>query len=254
MMKDLFDIKNKVICVIGGTGLIGSRIVSAFAKRGAYVFAGTRFPEKYKSKGKRIRYIGIDICSSESIQDFIYKVSVGKKKIDVWINCALPKVKNSEGGIEKVNSKIIAEETEAHLIGFYRCCKEILIHMKKNKGGVIINFGSIYGNLSPDFRIYKNTEILKSPAYSLIEGGIHSFTRYLACYAAPFNIRVNAVCPGGVLDKHSKRFQRQYNNRVPLRRMAYPDEMIGPVLFLASNAASYITGHLLYADGGLHAW
>lgn len=253
-MKDLFNVKNKVVCVIGGTGLIGSRIVHAFAERGAYVFAGTRFPKRHKPKTKKIRYIKIDIRSSESIRDFIYKVTLGKKKIDVWINCAFPRIANSAGKIEKVNSKIIAEETEAHLVGFYSCCKEILIHMKKFKGGIIINFGSIYGDLSPDFRIYKNTEISKSPAYPLIEGGIQMLTKYLACYAAPFNIRVNAVCPGGVLDKHSKLFQKQYSERIPLKRMAYPDEIVGPVLFLASGASSYITGHLLYVDGGLHAW
>ena len=82
--------------------------------------------------------------------------------------------------------------------------------MKRNKRGVIINFGSIYGDLSPDFRIYKKTEIMSAPAYPLIEGGIHTFTKYLACYAAPFNIRVNAICPGGVFDKHSMLFQTEY--------------------------------------------
>lgn len=253
-MKDLFSIKNKAVCVIGGTGLIGSRIVSTFAEREAYVFVGTRFPKKHKSKRKRVRYVEIDIRSSKSIRDFIDKVTFKGKKIDVWINCALPRTNNSAGRIERVNSEIIAAETEAHLMGFYRCCKEILVHMKKFKSGVIINFGSVYGSLSPDFRIYENTEISKSAAYPLIKGGIHAFTKYLACYLAPYNIRVNAVCPGGVLDKHSKRFQRQYSNRVPLKRMAHPDEIAGPVLFLASDSSSYVTGQLLCVDGGLSAW
>ena len=126
--------------------------------------------------------------------------------------------------------------------------------MKKNKGGVIINFGSIYGDMSPDFRIYKNTEIPVMPAYPMIKGGIHALTKYLACYAAPYNIRINAVCPGGVVNKHSALFKKQYSYRIPMLRMALIHEIVGPTIFLASDASSYVTGHLLYVDGGLHAW
>ena len=252
-MDNLFNVRNKSVCIIGGTGLIGSKLANAFARCGAHVFVGTRFPGKYRSK-KKVEYIKIDIRDSESVRRFIHKAALNKRKIDVWINCAWPKLDNSRGRIERVNPDIIAEETVSHLIGFYRCCKEIITYMKKFKEGVIINFGSIYGDLSPDFRIYKNTEILKSPAYPLIKGGIHTFTKYLACYAAPFNIRVNAISPGGVLDGQSKLFQKRYSDRVPLKRMAYADEIVGPALFLASDASSYVTGHLLHVDGGLHAW
>lgn len=234
--------------------MIGSRLVDGFVKEDALVFVGTRFPEKQRRQGKQVKFLRLDITDSKSVRQFASHVIRSKKKIDVWINTAWPKVQNSTGPMEAIDADVVAQETLNHLVGFYRCCLEALQCMKKLKKGVIINLGSIYGDLSPDFRIYKNTEIASPPSYPLIKGGIHTFTKYLACYAAPFNVRVNAVCPGGVLNKHSQRFQKQYGNRIPLGRMAHPDEIVGPVLFLASDSASYITGHLLHVDGGLHAW
>jgi NAD(P)-dependent dehydrogenase (short-subunit alcohol dehydrogenase family) len=253
-MRDIFDIKNKTVCVMGATGLIGLKLVDAFYERGAVVFAGSRSAAKKKVSKKGLRYIYADITSSESVADFIRVVEKAGRRIDVWINCALPRVGGSAGAFEIIDTSLIEKEASGHLIGFYRCCQQAFKHMKKNRRGNIINFGSIYGDISPDFRIYKNTEITKSPAYPLIEGGINTLTKYLACYGAKYNIRVNALCPGGVLDKHSRRFQKQYSNRVPMSRMARPEELVGPAVFLASDASSYITGHLLYVDGGLRAW
>lgn len=243
-----------MVCITGGTGLIGSRLADGFAKEGAVVFVGTRFPEKYQKSGRKIKFAKLDVTDAKSIRQFVASVIRSQKKIDVWVNSAWPKIEKSTGRLETVNSDVVAQETLHHLIGYYHCCVEALKCMKKTKKGVIINLGSIYGDLSPDFRIYKKTEISSPPSYPLIKGGLHTFTKYLACYAASFNIRVNAVCPGGVLNKHSRRFQKQYGNRIPLGRMAHPDEIVGPVLFLASDSASYVTGHLLHVDGGLHAW
>jgi NAD(P)-dependent dehydrogenase (short-subunit alcohol dehydrogenase family) len=253
-MRDIFNVKGKTVCIIGGTGLIGSRLVKVFSEGGARVFAGSRSACKKRAKRHNVQYLPIDIRYTDSIKKFISYVTHEAKKIDIWINCALPRVDGTSGKFEEIDSVLIAKETENHLIGFYRCCQEVFRHMKKNRCGNIINFGSIYGELSPDFRIYKNTEIVKSPAYSIVEGGINTLTRYLACYGAKYNIRVNAVCPGGVRDKHSSLFQRQYSDRVPMARMAYPEEIAGPVIFLASKASSYVTGHILNVDGGIHAW
>lgn len=252
-MKDFFSVKNKVICIMGGTGLIGAELASGFADCGADVFAGTRSPQKHKNK-MRIQYLKIDVTSKQSVNDFISTVIAKKKKIDVWINCAWPKTENSMGPIETVDENIVLKDTLDHLTGFYLSCKEIITHMKKNECGSIINFGSIYGDLSPDFRIYQETELSSPPSYPMIKGAIHTFTKYLACYMAPFNVRVNAVCPGGVLNKQSERFQKKYGNRIPLGRLANKEEIFGATLFLASDASSYVTGHLLNVDGGLHAW
>ena len=238
---------------MGGTGLIGAELASGFAGCGADVFVGTRSPQKYKDK-THVQYLKIDVTSKKSIADFIAAVIKAKGKIDIWINCAWPKTENFMGPIETLDENIVLNDMQDHLSAFYLCCKAIIPHMKKNKSGSIINFGSIYGDLSPDFRIYKKTELNSPPSYPMIKGAIHTFTKYLACYLAPFNVRVNAVCPGGVFNNQSENFQKNYGHRIPLGRLAKKEEIFGPTLFLASEASSYVTGHLLHVDGGLHAW
>lgn len=253
-MKNMFSLAGKTVCVIGGTGFIGSVAAKSFAENGAHVFVGTRHPRRHKNRNKRIETVGVDIRYSKSIELFIAAVAKKRGKIDVWINCAWPKEPDASVKIENISADVVGSDVMGHLMGFYKANIEAFKHMKKHKSGVIINFGSIYGGLSPDFRIYQDTEIFCSPSYPMIKGGIHTFTKYLACYAAPYNIRVNAVCPGGVYNKHSRLFEKQYSQRVPMRRMAKPEEITGPLIFLASEASSYMTGCLLYVDGGLNAW
>jgi len=126
--------------------------------------------------------------------------------------------------------------------------------MKRNQGGTIINFGSTYGVVGPKFSIYEGTEMTSPAPYSAIKGGIINFTRYLATYYASHNIRVNAICPGGIFDEQNEKFVEKYNENTPMGRMGKPEEIAGPVLFLASEASSYITGEVLMVDGGWTAW
>ena len=221
------------------------------ASAGAIVYVGSR--HQIEKEQDNVTWYKIDIRSMKSIKAFINRIDKDNKRIDVWINCAWPKT-GINGPIESIPDVLIQKETLEHLLGFYSCCKTALSYMKKQGHGNIINFGSIYGELSPDFRIYTGTDIYSSPAYSMIKGGIHSFTKYLACEAACSNIRVNAICPGGVFNNHDSTFRDKYSNRVPLKRMATPDELVGPTIFLASEASSYVTGQLIFVDGGLTAW
>lgn len=126
--------------------------------------------------------------------------------------------------------------------------------MKKQKKGSIISFGSIYGIVGPDFSIYDDTDLTMPAAYSAIKGGIIAFTKYLATYYAKYGVRVNAICPGGIYDKQSIKFVKKYEEKTPMKRMGKPAEIAGSVIFLASDASSYITGHILIVDGGWTAW
>ena len=117
----------------------------------------------------------------------------------------------------------------------------------------VVNIGSIYGALASDPRLYEGTEIEPTPAWYVAQkGAMVALTRHQAATLAP--VRVNCVCPGGIFRGHSAEFESRYSSRVPLKRMATEDDIVGPVLFLASDAARYITGQVLMVDGGLSVW
>jgi NAD(P)-dependent dehydrogenase (short-subunit alcohol dehydrogenase family) len=125
--------------------------------------------------------------------------------------------------------------------------------------GSIIQTASIYGILAPDKRIYEGSEyngraINTPPVYSASKAGVVGLTRYLAAHWAEMGVRVNTLTPGGVETGQNDEFRRRYSARVPLGRMAQPNEMVGAVIFLASDASSYITGQNIIVDGGLSVW
>ena len=116
--------------------------------------------------------------------------------------------------------------------------------------GNIITVGSIYGMVGPDFGVYSGTEMTMPAAYSAIKGGIINYSRYLATYYGDAGIRVNCICPGGVYNNQDSEFVRKYSERTPLGRMAKPEEIASSVLFLASDASSYVHGETFLVDGG----
>ena len=117
----------------------------------------------------------------------------------------------------------------------------------------IVNFTDyIYADNA--FSIYKNTEMTMPASYSLIKGALDNFTRYLATYYAAYNIRANIVCPGGIYNNQDKKFKENYEKLIPLGRMAIPEDIVGAIVFLASDSSSYITGQTFMIDGGLSAW
>ncbi len=122
--------------------------------------------------------------------------------------------------------------------------------MKEQCRGSIINMGSTYGVVGNDFTVYEGTDITGPMAYAAVKGGIVNLTRYLASYFGKYNVRVNTMCPGGIFDHQNSVFVRNYENSTPLKRMGRPDEIASAVLFLASEAASYITGATVMVDGG----
>tara|TARA_B100001093_G_C26599082_1_gene915056 strand:- start:529 stop:909 length:381 start_codon:yes stop_codon:yes gene_type:complete len=122
--------------------------------------------------------------------------------------------------------------------------------MSKQQNGCIVNISSIYGSLAPDFSIYDGTEMTMPAAYSVIKSGVNNFTRYLASYYGPKQIRVNSISPGGVFDNQNKTFVANYIKKVPLGKMATPKDIAPSVSFLLSDEAKYITGHNLVIDGG----
>ncbi len=258
---DKFTLKNKLAVVTGGAGLIGKNVVRGLAQAGAQVImgeidkkAGKELEATCKKEGLDVAYRELDITDEKSLEDIIEFIVNEHEGIDIWVNCAYPHTDDWGGKFEDVHIESVRKNIDLQLSSQFLCCQKAAIHMKKRGQGCIITFGSIYGVVGPRFSIYEGTDMTCEAEYSIIKGGIINFTRYLAAYYGPHNIRVNAICPGGVFDNQNPKFVEGYNKNTPLGRMAQSDEIAGPVIFLASDAASYITGHVLMVDGGWTAW
>lgn len=248
---ELFSCTNKTVLVTGGTGLIGREIVRALSEFGANVYAADIDLTKPKNMvGNNVKYLLLDITSVSSVKAVLSAIVKERKKVDVLINCAYPRTKDWEIKFENVPFDSWKKNLNSHLGGYFLCCQATAEHMKDKGGGSIINFASIFGIAAPDFSLYKKTEMTMPVAYAAIKGGIVALTRYLAAYYAKYRVRANVVSPGGVQDKQPPVFVKRYSAKTPLGRMAEPKDIVGAVIYLASNASSYVTGHNLLVDGG----
>lgn len=257
MYENLFQCKGKVAVVTGGAGRIGRELVKAFADFGARVYLADvvrkeKAMEAVRKKG--VRYIYLDISSEESIRQAIQSVVRKEGKIDMLVNSALPRPSGWNDTLKKLPFLSWTESADEHLTGYFLCSREVAEQMKKRRKGSIINIASVYGVVAPDFSVYEGTDAATTVAYVAIKGGIISMTRYLAMYYAKHQVRINIVSPGGILAGQHPKFVERYCGRTPLGRMGAPQDVVGAVLFLASDASVYITGHNLIVDGGLSAW
>jgi len=252
---DKFSLANKKAVVTGGCGLIGKEIVRGLAEAGAKVFIvdinrekGNKLASSLVKDGYSAEFIYWDtiIRKIESNIKAIFKLS---GHVDIWVNNAYPRTKDWADKIEKVTPAAWQKNIDMQLNSYALCSKYAAENMAK-KGGSIINMGSIYGVLGADFTVYEGTNMTLPFAYSAIKGGIVNLSRYLASYFGKHNVRVNTICPGGVFDNQNTEFVKKYSHKVPLKRMAKVDEIASVVIFLASDAASYITGATLMVDGG----
>lgn len=147
---------------------------------------------------------------------------------------------------------------DVNALGTLRVCQVFGSDMARRRSGSVINIGSLYGGVAPNPELYDHLPIdppfLKPPAYGMSKAGVAALTRYLAALWGPTGLRVNTLSPGGVLGGQDQQFRAKFDARVPLRRMASTDDLIGPLLFLASDLSSYVTGAELVVDGGYTCW
>ena len=260
-IPEKFQLLNKTAVVTGGAGLIGSAICCALSEAGAKVYIaeidrdkGGRLCQAINDKGLKAEFVEVDITSEDSINYVVSHVVQKENKLDIWVNNAYPRTEDWGNAFEDVKLESLKKNVEMHMNGYFVCSQKALEEMKKYKRGVLINIASQYGVLGPNFSVYDDTKMTMPAAYSLIKGGIVNFSRYLSTYYAKYGIRVNAVCPGGVFDNQDPKFVERYNRLVPLNKMANPEDIAGPVLFLCTDASAYITGQVIMVDGGLSAW
>ena len=212
--------------------------------------------------------VRVDITSPDDVRAMVQQVLERFGRIDILINNAALTVKGGSARASEYFARfedyppdLWERALQVNLTGAFLCCQAVGAVMVKQGRGVVLNIASDIGNISPDHRIYDGVlnphskEPFNSPiAYATTKAGLINFTRYLATYWATKGIRVNALSPAGVYDGHEPQFVKNLTHLIPLGRMADRDEYKGVVLFLVSDASSYMTGANLIVDGGRTAW
>lgn len=269
--SNLFSLKGKNIVITGGLGYLGKECVKGFAQHGANLAIVDLDKKKTESFAKEvaeqynIKAIGIscDVSDEVEVQKMIEQVTNVLGNINVLFNNAATKSRNLDAffaPFEDYSHEEWKKIMSVNLDGMFLVAKNASKQMIKNgKGGSIIQTASIYGVVGPDHRIYNgsyflNHEINSPAVYSASKAGVIGLTKYLATYLAKHNIRVNTLTPGGLQTGQNEEFIHNYSNRVPLGRMGLVEEMVGAVIFMASDASSYMTGQNIIVDGGLTAW
>jgi NAD(P)-dependent dehydrogenase (short-subunit alcohol dehydrogenase family) len=269
---DKFRLNKQVDIVTGGVGLLGNHFCRSLAEAGAGVVVADINPiaiekttGKLKKDGLDVFGAEVDVTHPESVINLVEQTLKHFGRLDILVCSAAidPKFDPSHKG-QNVNSfedyplASWQQALDVNLTGLFLCAQAAVKPMIKQKHGVIINISSTYGLVGPDQRIYENSgqaaKAFKPAYYSVTKAGVLGLTHYLATYYAGTNIRANALTLGGVFNGHNDTFVRNYSSRTVLGRMARQDEMNGALLFLASDASSYMTGANLVVDGGWTAW
>ena len=257
----MFDLSNKVVLVTGGAGLLGEMHSQAIVENGGKVIIGDINLEATKKVCYTInsKYPGkaypvyLNVLDKTSIQNVLEMYS----DINVLINNAAidPKVKTDSGPGGAFESLSLDEwnlSVDVIMKGTFLCSQVFCPHFASNGGGNIINISSVMGVIAPNQSIYGDYR--KPITYSAAKHGIIGMTKYLATYYADSNVRVNTLSPGGVFDNQPEEFVDKLTNLIPMGRMANRGEYKGSIVFLCSDASSYMTGQNLIVDGGMTAW
>jgi NAD(P)-dependent dehydrogenase (short-subunit alcohol dehydrogenase family) len=267
----LFDLSGKSAIVTGASGILGRHFSAALAAHGAAValvdIDGTAVDALAGELGRRhsapMVAIQCDLSNPLAIEEMIQSAAKALGGIDVVHNNAATKGDSLEAMFEPAES--YAPETwrqhmAVNLDGAFHVMKSAgALMLEQGRGGSIISTASIYGILGADERIYEGStylgmQINTPPSYAAAKAGLIGLTRYFAARWGPAGIRVNAIAPGGVESGQNDVFVKRYGTRVPMGRMARSGEIVGAVVWLASDAASYVTGQVISVDGGLTAW
>jgi len=270
-----FDLTGRVAIITGGAGLLGRQHAQAIAGAGGHVVIADLAAEQCAAAASDItaasgiRALGVaaDVTRPADIEQLVRSVLETFGRIDILINNAAMTVKGGAAAseyfapFEAYPLHLWEQALRVNLTGVFLCCQIVGRHMKAEGRGVILNIASDVGTISPDHRIYEGARSphtgmpFNTPAsYAAAKAGVINLTRYLATYWAKDGIRVNALSPGGVYNDHDAVFVRNLTDRIPLGRMAAVDEYRGAILFLVSDASSYMTGANLIVDGGRTAW
>lgn len=262
------ELAGQVAIVTGAAGILGSRYVHALVDRGASVVIVDVDRDRCQALANNLpepaaaMAVGADVSDPESVERMTRAVMDRFGRIDILLNNAATKGDDLEALFAATIDYDLAvwrQIMSVNIDGQFIVARSVGRCMIKARRGSIINVSSIYGMVGPDQRIYEGSEYLgtriNTPAvYSVSKAAVHGLTRHLATEWAVHGIRVNTLTPGGVESGQNEIFKASYSARTPMGRMAQADEMTGAVLFLATEASSYVTGQNIIVDGGWTAW
>mgnify|MGYP000341884141 FL=1 len=262
-MKNIFDISEKRILLIGATGVLGRAYAKSLSESGAkLIIADMKNTDiKFLSKELGIDNVEIDVTSETSVINAMKFVHEKMGGLDGVVNNAaatgegLMKEGEVFADFEDYPLSVWKKTIDVNLTGSFLVAREAGKIMKStSSNGVLINISSIYGVVAPDHRIYEGQPFRSFPGYSASKAGIIGLTKWLSTWWGDSNIRVNSVTPGGVFNDHNEDFVKAYSNRTPMARMADREELVGMIIYLLSDASSYVTGQNFIVDGGFTAW
>ena len=268
-----FDLSGRVFVITGGAGLLGAEHAHAIAEAGGLAVladvreeqARARAAEVAQRVGRPVASIHLDVTDKRSCEAALTRVLEEFGRVDGLVNNAARNPKVEDGGLRASRLENFSLETwnqdiAVGLTGTFLMSQVFGTHLARQRRGVIVNIASDLGVIAPDQRIYRRPGLaedeqpVKPITYSAVKGGLVMLSKYLATYFAEQGVRVNALVPGGVYAGQPDDFVQRLTALIPLGRMARPDEYRAALVFLCSDASSYMTGASLTVDGGRTCW
>ncbi|MGD1091051.1 MAG: SDR family oxidoreductase [Bryobacteraceae bacterium] len=273
-MPNLFDLTGRVAIITGGAGLLGEQHARVIAQAGGIPVLVDICSDRAGAKARAIsEEFGVSACAitaniadRNDVERILHQTLEQHGRVDILINNAAnnPRVEQSSevnfSRFENFPVKQWTDDLSVGLTGAFLCSQVIGSEMARRRKGVIVNVASDLALIGPDQRLYRQEGLpdhlqpVKPVTYSVVKSGLIGLTRYLATYWADHGVRVNAISPGGVYNGQPEGFLSKLSSLIPLGRMANVDEYQGAMLFLCSDASSYMTGSNLVVDGGRTCW
>jgi NAD(P)-dependent dehydrogenase (short-subunit alcohol dehydrogenase family) len=259
MHDRLFDVCGRVVVLTGACGLIGKTLVKAFQERNAKLVlvdvAAARPGELAAAIGDGVTGLACDVSKADEVAALVRNVLNQFERVDVLINSHQYKPKGfTDAQPETFPEELWDAVLDVNLKGTFLTCRDFGRVMLEQGKGSIINFASTYGVVSSNPDLYEGNSLGNPLAYTASKGGVIMLSKYLGTYWAGRGIRVNCVTPHGVWNDHEPAFVERFCAKSPMRRMMTADEIVGAVVFLASDASSYATGSNVLIEGGWTAW
>lgn len=252
-------LQDKVIVITGGAGLIGKELATAVVENNGIAIIADIDSNKaeqvknqilIKHPSGCIDFVNLDITSKESTSECLTYVNSKYKRIDALVNNAYPRNKSYGNHFFEVDYQDFIDNLGMNLGGYFLSSQIFAKYFQKQGYGNIVNISSIYGLIAPKFEIYENTDITVPIEYSAIKSGLLNLTKYMAKYLKDSGIRVNAISPGGILDKQPKEFIKNYNAHCLTKGMLNANDLNGTLVYLLSDLSSFVNGQNIVVDDG----